>query len=122
MNDFQTFTTAVILFENNDMIRNYMRNIYNTIKHFHMKHRKPLPAFDQPITNKLCIDHDIYDNIEMTKYCMNIGHSDKQEEILKINNYLLCHFATNVGDYKSKLDRINFTLNYIVHSCFDDSC
>ena len=92
MNDFQTFTTAVILFENNDMIRNYMRNIYNTIKHFHMKHRKPLPAFDQPITNKLCIDHDIYDNIEMTKYCMNIGHSDKQEEILKINNYLLCHF------------------------------
>ena len=114
MNDFQTFTTAVILFENNATIRNYMINIYNTIKFFHMKYNIPPPAFDQPITNKLCMDYHIYDNKEMTKYCMNIGYRDKQEEILKINNYLLCHFATDVGDHKSKLTRMNFTLNNIL--------
>lgn len=114
LNENQTFTTAVILFENNDIIKDYMRNIYNTIKHFHMKYRNPLPAFDQPITNKLCMDHDIYNNKDITKYCMNLGYRDRQEELFKIKNYLLCHFATNVGDYKSKLERINFTLDNVL--------
>ena len=114
LNDYETFTTAVILFENNDIIRDFMIEIYNSIKNFHIKYKNPVPAFDQPLTNKYCINNNIYNNKDITKYCINIGHRDGPEILNKLKNYLLCHFSTNVGDYKSKLERINFTIDNLL--------
>ena len=100
-----TFTTAIILFKNNTKMITYMSEIYKFIKDFHNKYENPLPAYDQPIVNKICLDNKIYNNISLKNYCLNMMPRDGIDKISLIPKYLLCHFATNVGDHIGKIDR-----------------
>ena len=102
-----TFTTAIILFENTPTNAGNLEKFYDTIKKFHMNYINPLPSYDQPIVNKICIEEKIYDNVLLRSYCLNIMPTDGVEKINLIPNYTMCHFATNVGEHVSKLQRIS---------------
>ena len=108
-----TFTTAILLFDNNSIILSYVENIFNNIRNFHNKYNNPLHCYDQPIVNKIDYNYKIINNKILNNYCLNIEPNDGLEKITNISKYLLCHFATNVGDSKSKIIRINIVENYL---------
>ena len=77
--------------------------------------KQPLKSFDQPIVNKLAIHDDMINNSILKEYCLNIGPKDGIETLQKMNKYLLCHFATSVGDDKSKIQRTTYAEQYLNH-------
>ena len=84
-----------------------LEKIYDFVKKLHMNYINPLPSYDQPVVNKICIEEKIYDNVLLRSYCLNIMPTDGVEKINLIPNYTMCHFATNVGEHTSKLQRIS---------------
>ena len=102
-----TFTTAIILFENTPINSSNLEKFYDFVKKLHMNYINPLPAYDQPVVNKVCIEEKIYDNVLLRNYCLNIMPTDGVEKINLIPKYTMCHFATNVGEHTSKLQRIS---------------
>ena len=102
-----TFTTAIILFENTLKNVSNLEKINDFVKKLHMNYINPLPSYDQPVVNKICIEEKIYDNVLLRSYCLNIMPTDGVEKINLIPNYTMCHFATNVGEHTSKLQRIS---------------
>jgi len=111
----KTFTTAMILFNNNSKNLEYMKKLYLYIKNYHNEVKQPLKSFDQPIVNKLAIHDDMINNSILKEYCLNIGPKDGIETLQKMNKYLLCHFATSVGDDKSKIQRTTYAEQYLNH-------
>ena len=112
-NNKKTFTTAVILFNNNPLICSYLKNIYEAIKKFHNKYKKPLYSYDQPIVNKLGYTNKIINNIDLNKWCMNIMPQDGINKLSHLNKYLICHFATEVGNDTHKIERISISEKYL---------
>jgi len=110
-----TFTSAIILFNNNNVMLSYLNEIYNFIKDFHKKHSSPLPCYDQPIFNRFCIDMGIHNNKKLSEDCINMLGKYGQDKIPLITNYILCHFATNVGDHENKLLRMNLCRSFLKH-------
>lgn len=112
-NDFDktnTFTTAIILFNNNEKMLYYLKKTYEYIKNFHKIYKDPLKAYDQPIVNKLFFDNNCFNNKLLNNYCFNISPTSSQDDqnmLESLSKYLIIHFATDVGDYNSKIQRIN---------------
>lgn len=111
-----TFTTAIILFNNNETMLDYLKKTYEYIKKFHNIYKNPLPCYDQPIVNKLFFDNNCFNNKLLNNYCFNISPGASQDDIniQSLSNYLIIHFATDVGDYNSKIQRIN-VIKYLLN-------
>ena len=102
-----TFTTAIILFINNTIMLDIIKNIYQSIEHHHKISNGPLPCYDQPIVNKLAYSNKIVNNKLLNNYCINIAPTDGVNKLSEMSKYLICHFATDVGDANSKIKRMS---------------
>lgn len=112
-NNNHSFTSAVFLFNNNSIILSYLKHIFIYIKDFHNENKSPLHCYDQPIVNRLNYNNKIFDNKLLSKMCKNIGPQDNISEFKNINNYLLCHFATDVGNDHSKICKMSIIEKYL---------
>ena len=111
----KTFTTAILLFNNNDFMHNIIKTNLRMMKEFQSKNsRIAPPCFDQPVTNKICIDNNMSNNSILSEYCLNVMGSDTIDKINQINSYIICHFATSVGHSESKLLRMRYSLEKIM--------
>ena len=99
-----SFTTAIMLFNNNSIVTAYLENIYLYIKEFKSIFPNPLPAYDRPIVNKLCIYKQVSNNTMLNNFCFNMAAEDTEDklELLFNHNYKVVHFATKVGGCQSK--------------------
>lgn len=110
-----SFTTAIMLFNNKNIVTKYLENIYIYIKEFKSIFPNPLPAYDQPIVNKLCIYKQVSNNTMLNNLCFNMAAEDTEDNIILLynSNYKVVHFATKVGDCESKLERSLFVQELI---------
>ena len=110
----KSFTTAILLFNNNEFMHNIIKTNLKMMKEFQSKSsRIAPPCFDQPVTNKICIHSNTSNNTTLSKYCLNVMGSDTIDKINQINSYIICHFATSVGHSESKLQRMRYSLEKI---------
>ena len=109
----KTFTTAILLFNNNNKIQDIMEKNLSIIKKFQKDYRRAPPCFDQPFINKYCIDNKVSENSFLSSYCLNILPNDTIDKIQQINLFLICHFATAVGGYQEKINRMQYSFQLI---------
>jgi len=115
MDKSKTFTTAVLLFNNSKYMHNIIKTNLVNIQDFQSNNPSIAPpCFDQPFTNKICIESKTSNNTTLTKYCLNIAPSDTVDKINQINSYIICHFATSVGHSESKFQRMIYSLEKIM--------
>ena len=101
------FTTAIMLFNNNDFMLNKIKiNLINITDFYNNKEKH---YFDQPFINHFFITNKLSDNQVLSKYCLNIDRNDNIEKVNLINNYTICHFSTKVNDHVEKLNRIKYS-------------
>ncbi|MBI96598.1 hypothetical protein CL656_05580 [bacterium] len=112
-NKKETFTSAIILFNNNNIMCSYLKNIFTIIQNHHQKYKKPFSCYDQPIFNKIGYINKIINNKILGEYCFNVSPHDNLNILPTLVKYLLCHFATNVGDYNSKIIRTTKAEEYL---------
>lgn len=110
----KTFTSAILLFNNNEFMHNIMKTNLKIMKNFQNSNSDIAPpCFDQNFVNKFCIYNNLSNNIILSKYCLNIMPNDSADKVNEINSYIICHFATSVGKSESKLERMRYSLQKI---------
>ena len=106
-----TFTSGVLLFNNTQYVKNLFSNVLQKIIEYQTKKLEPPVCYDQPFLVKECIDTNMCINDLLPSYCLNITGQASPTTAQECREYVLCHFATNVGDFKSKLNRMQYFLS-----------
>lgn len=110
----KTFSSCIMLFNNNNYILSVMETNMKNIKEFIDKYPSFYPpCFDQPFINKFCITNNLSNNTLLSNYCLIVNPNSNIDIVNKIDSYIICHFATKVGDSKSKLERMNYSFNIV---------
>ena len=102
------FTSGILLFNNNESIKNLFRDIINHI-YYNIANKLPLPhCLDQAFIVYQCVTKNMYNNEKLIGMVINNPK--------KIDKQVISHFPGGVGNYESKIDKMtqfynNFLLN-----------
>lgn len=90
-----TFTSGILLFNNNEIIKNLFLDILQQIK-THIIKKLPIPeALDQPFIVFHAVKKNLFNNQRLKGLVINNPK--------KLNGESICHFPGDIGNHKSKL-------------------
>lgn len=101
------FSAGILLFNNTPTMKSFCELTLNDIAE-HIKNMKIIPhCLDQPFIIYNSFKLGLSDNTILLNYAKNILNPDP------FTGQSICHFPTNPGDYKNKVERMTYYLNDI---------
>ena len=91
-----TFTSGILLFNNNEIIKKLFSKILEEIKIYQRKKLKTPKCYDQPFFVYYGIKEDLIENKKLIGLCVNNPEEYKKE--------IITHFPEVVGNYKHKIE------------------
>lgn len=109
------FTTGILLFKNNIIIKDLFSKILIHISN-HLNKNLPIPGcLDQPFIVFHAVENNLYDNTRLIDLVINNPNMKdewKPKNMLEnFTNQIICHFPGGPGNYENKILKMNNFMN-----------
>ena len=112
----EAFTSGVLLFNNNNTIRELFSGILSHINN-HIASDLPIPfCLDQPFIVYRAIKNNLYNNSKLSSLVINNPNEKdpfRLDQPKTYTNQCICHFPGTPGHYESKIAKMTNFMNYI---------